>query len=282
MKTHLQQFADGILFQFLMVGSLSFSHIHDVVAAHGQAGWKSWLYPLSVDLLTVAAFRKLRNHQGGVFTWVAFLLGLSASLAANVIDSWTATPVGRALAVAIGVWPAVALLVCTLLAHDDATAGVATKPVASRESASRPAAAPATQTPVARPAATALPATGTTQRVATVVPQPATTTPSTTAPATATRPQRRPATTTTGAQKNDATINTKVLRLIADHGENLNGRMVAEHLGLHRSNGSIHLKRVKAELADGKLDTHPEAARARAALSSSLSSSPQTTTASAP
>lgn len=276
MKTHLQQFADGILFQFLMVGSLSFSHIHDVVAVHGQPGWKAWLYPLSIDLLTVAAFRKIRKHDGGGWTWVAFLLGLSASLAANVIESWTATPSGRLIAVAIGVWPAVALLVCTLLAHDDATETVATKPVASREPASRPAVATvATPAPAARPVATAVPATSTTSRVATaVLPQTATATPS------ATRPKQRPAA-TTGA-KGDTTINTKVLQLIAAHGEKLTGPMVAQHLGVHRSNGSLHLKRVKEQLAGGKLDAHPEAARARAALSSSLSSPTQATTVSAP
>jgi len=118
MKQEIKRLADGILFQFLMVGSLSFSHIHDVVAAHGQAGWKAWLYPLSIDLLTVAAFRKIRAHVGGVGVWTAFLLGLAASLAANIIESWNATPTGRAIDVAIGVWPAVALLVCTLIGHD--------------------------------------------------------------------------------------------------------------------------------------------------------------------
>jgi len=39
---------------------------------------------------------------------------------------------------------------------------------------------------------------------------------------------------------------------------------------------------VKTELLAGKLDTHPEAAPAKAALSSSLSSSPQATTTTAP
>src|ERR1700722_12175339 len=55
----LRRITDGVLFQAVLTGSLSFSHIHDLAAAHGQAGWKAWLYPLSVDLLTVAAYRKL-------------------------------------------------------------------------------------------------------------------------------------------------------------------------------------------------------------------------------
>jgi hypothetical protein len=145
----LKKLADGIAFQALMVGSLSFSHIHDVVAAHGQAGWKSWLYPPSVDLLTVAAFRKLvaarRDGEPTGPAWCAFLLGLAVSLAANVIDSWN-YPSGRALAVAIGVWPAVALFACTLLAHDPAPAVEQTDAPATPVTASAP-----VPTPVAAP-----------------------------------------------------------------------------------------------------------------------------------
>jgi Protein of unknown function (DUF2637) len=142
----LKKLADGIAFQALMVGSLSFSHIHDVVAAHGQAGWKSWLYPPSVDLLTVAAFRKLvaarRDGEPTGSAWCAFLLGLAVSLAANVIDSWN-YPSGRVLAVAIGVWPAVALFACTLLAHDPTPAVEQTDAPASPVSASAPVPTPA-------------------------------------------------------------------------------------------------------------------------------------------
>lgn len=142
----IKRLSDGILFQFLMVGSLSFSHIHDVVAAHGQAGWKSWLYPLSVDLLTVAAYRKIlaahRVKGSSGLAWCSFLLGLAASLAANVVDSWTAAATGRVLAVAIGVWPAVALLVCTLLGHDQ-TAPAQTSTTPAPVPAPAPAAAAA-------------------------------------------------------------------------------------------------------------------------------------------
>ena len=116
-----KRLADGIVFQFLMVGALSFSHIHDVVSAHGQAGWKSWLYPPSVDLLTVAAYRRIRANRKDGMAWFAFLLGLAASLAANVVDAWAAVPSGLVLAVAIGVWPAIALFVCTLLGHGGPT-----------------------------------------------------------------------------------------------------------------------------------------------------------------
>jgi hypothetical protein len=142
--------SDGILFQFLMVGALSFSHIHDVVAAHGQAGWKSWLYPPSVDLLTVAAYRRIlaarRAGRRDGTAWCAFLLGLAASLAANVVDAWAAVPSGLVLAVGIGVWPAVALFVCTLLSHDPA--GHDTPAEMPAESAPVPAPVPTATTPV--------------------------------------------------------------------------------------------------------------------------------------
>lgn len=176
-KPLAQRLTDGIVFQFLMVGALSFSHIHDVVAAHGQAGWKSWLYPPSVDLLTVAAYRKIQANHRDAKAWFAFLLGLAASLAANVVDAWAAVPAGLVLAVAIGVWPAIALLVCTLLSHStDNTAEPAESANRPAESATTPALAPAPalDTPAAAPAqpVVALQATDQTAAIAPSTPAP--------------------------------------------------------------------------------------------------------------
>ena len=88
----LRRVTDGVIFQAVLTGSLSFSHIHDLAAVHGQSGWKAWLYPLSVDLLTVAAYRKLMTARRApaapvLLAWCSFLLGLSASLAANVVSA---------------------------------------------------------------------------------------------------------------------------------------------------------------------------------------------------
>lgn len=180
MKRLAKQIADGILFQFLMVGSLSFSHIHDVVAAHGQAGWKAWMYPPSVDLLTVAAYRKIlaarRNpdeHAG--MAWFAFLLAMFASLTANVVDAWSAGVDGLALAIGIGVWPPVALLVCTMLGHDSGAPEGTAEETAEQSAPEAP-----EPTPAPLPAAAPVPASVPAQTATAPLPAPRPTTAPTT------------------------------------------------------------------------------------------------------
>jgi hypothetical protein len=114
----VRRLMDGVLPQAVITGSLSFAHIHDLAMRHGQTGWKAWTYPLSVDLLMVAAYRELLKARhakrgGTVLPWVWFLLSLAASLTANVIATGGRDP----LSIAVGVWPAVAFLGCTLLGH---------------------------------------------------------------------------------------------------------------------------------------------------------------------
>src|SRR2546423_15233471 len=55
----LRRLTDGVIPQAVITGSLSFAHIHDLANIHGQTGWKAWTYPLSVDLLMVAAYREV-------------------------------------------------------------------------------------------------------------------------------------------------------------------------------------------------------------------------------
>ena len=110
----LRRLMDGVLPQAVITGSLSFAHIHDLAKAHGQTGWKAWTYPLSVDLLTVAAYRNVRERRTTpVVGWFWFLLSLAASLAANII----ATGGKDLLSISVGVWPSVAFLGCTFLGH---------------------------------------------------------------------------------------------------------------------------------------------------------------------
>ncbi|MFE6498138.1 DUF2637 domain-containing protein [Streptomyces sp. NPDC057748] len=110
---------DPILIQAVIAAGLSFSHIHDIAEAAGQGGWKAWAYPVSVDLLLVAAWRKMRSTKRSLLGWSWFLVALVASLGANVATAglldMAALPVW--LKVLVGGWPAVAFLGGTLLVH---------------------------------------------------------------------------------------------------------------------------------------------------------------------
>ncbi|MDX3672343.1 DUF2637 domain-containing protein [Streptomyces europaeiscabiei] len=110
---------DAVLVQALIAAALSFAHLHDLASAAGQDGWKAWAYPVSVDLLMVAAWRRLRSGEAKAAGWCWFLVALVASLGANVataglldlenVPSW--------LRIVVAGWPAVAFLGGTLLAH---------------------------------------------------------------------------------------------------------------------------------------------------------------------
>ena len=60
---------DAVLVQALIAAALSFAHLHDLAAAAGQDGWKAWAYPVSVDLLLVAAWRRLRSGEAKAAGW---------------------------------------------------------------------------------------------------------------------------------------------------------------------------------------------------------------------
>jgi Protein of unknown function (DUF2637) len=87
----------------------SYEHMRALAAVAGE-GWRSWLLPVSVDGLAVAAsmtmlVRRRAGQRAGMLPWVALLLGLGASLAANVAAA-DPTLVGRLVAA----WPPVGLL----------------------------------------------------------------------------------------------------------------------------------------------------------------------------
>ncbi|MGW7078916.1 DUF2637 domain-containing protein [Streptomyces sp. NPDC054866] len=110
---------DAVLVQAVIAGALSFSHLHDLAEAAGQTGWQAWAYPISVDLLLVAAWRRLRAARAA---WTWFVIALFASLGANIataglldldnIPAW--------LRITVAGWPALAFLGGTLLVHTPA------------------------------------------------------------------------------------------------------------------------------------------------------------------
>ncbi|MFF3588389.1 DUF2637 domain-containing protein [Streptomyces sp. NPDC002387] len=110
---------DAVLVQAVIAGALSFAHLHDLAAAAGQDGWKAWAYPVSVDLLLVAAWRRLRSDGPSRLAWCWFVIALCASLGANIATAGFLDLANPPALLRLGIagWPALAFLGGTLLAH---------------------------------------------------------------------------------------------------------------------------------------------------------------------
>ncbi|MEU8840289.1 DUF2637 domain-containing protein [Streptomyces roseus] len=110
---------DPIVLQAVIAAALSFAHLHDVADAAGQTGWKAWAYPVSVDLLMVAAWRRTKSDTGRGGAWFWFAVALTASVGANVVTAGVldlANP-PAVLRILVAGWPAVAFLGGALLFH---------------------------------------------------------------------------------------------------------------------------------------------------------------------
>ncbi|WP_329339267.1 DUF2637 domain-containing protein [Streptomyces sp. NBC_01352] len=134
---------DAVLVQAVIAAALSFAHLHDVASAAGQDGWKAWAYPISVDLLLVAAWRRLRTGDAKASGWCWFVIALAASLGANVATAGLLdlNAVPAWLRILVAGWPAVAFLGGTLLAHS-APAPTEKPPADQEEDADDPAPEP--------------------------------------------------------------------------------------------------------------------------------------------
>ncbi|MFF2846783.1 DUF2637 domain-containing protein [Streptomyces sp. NPDC058001] len=151
---------DAVLIQAVIAGALSFAHLHDLAAAAGQNGWKAWAYPVSVDLLLVAAWRRLRSEGPSRLAWCWFLIALFASLGANIATAGFLDLADPPALLRLGVagWPALAFLGGTLLAHSSAAEPESEPepglpvPVTDTPDAEQPVAAEALPEPDAAPA----------------------------------------------------------------------------------------------------------------------------------
>ncbi|MFI1926885.1 DUF2637 domain-containing protein [Streptomyces sp. NPDC020377] len=126
---------DAVLVQAVIAGALSFAHLHDLAAAAGQNGWKAWAYPISVDLLLVAAWRRLRSEGPSRLAWCWFVIALCASLGANVATAGFLDLADPPALLRLGIagWPALAFLGGTLLAHSANHAPTAPAPAPAPE-----------------------------------------------------------------------------------------------------------------------------------------------------
>jgi hypothetical protein len=146
---------DAVLVQAVIAAALSFAHLHDIASAAGQNGWKAWAYPVSVDLLLVAAWRRLRTGEAKAAGWCWFVIALTASLGANIATAGLLdmNQVPAWLRILVAGWPAVAFLGGTLLAH---SAPVSAEDAVNQEDDAEP--VPELPTPPVADPAPALPA----------------------------------------------------------------------------------------------------------------------------
>lgn len=105
-----------------VAAAVSFMHMHTLAVRAGE-GWRSWLVPLAVDGLVVAAsmtmlVRRRAGKPAGWLTWASMGAGITASLAANVAAA-EPTLIGRAVAA----WPPLALLLAYELLMDQMRMG---------------------------------------------------------------------------------------------------------------------------------------------------------------
>lgn len=134
----------------LVAAVVSYSHMQEVAFRAGEQ-WRSWLVPLSVDGLVVAASMVLLRRRraglpGGWLPWTALLAGVGVSLAANIA---AAEPTITARLVAA--WPAMAFAVAFELLLRQRRADPATIEQADRETVPAQPADPATQQPASQP-----------------------------------------------------------------------------------------------------------------------------------
>lgn len=74
-----------------LAGAASFRHVHDLAAAHGQAGWFAWAAAVSIEAMSIAAGLEIRrSHRTGrsaTFPTLALAGGVALSLAAQVAQA---------------------------------------------------------------------------------------------------------------------------------------------------------------------------------------------------
>ncbi|WP_337588124.1 DUF2637 domain-containing protein [Salinispora pacifica] len=72
-------------------GAASFTHVHNVAAAHGQPGWLAWADAIVLELMSIASGLELRRrkraHTSTVFPATVLTCAVTLSLAAQVVEA---------------------------------------------------------------------------------------------------------------------------------------------------------------------------------------------------
>ncbi|MFG1672911.1 DUF2637 domain-containing protein [Micromonospora sp. NPDC049282] len=72
-------------------GAASFTHVHNVAAAHGQPGWLAWADAIVLELMSIASGlelrRRKRTHTSTVFPATVLACAVTLSLAAQVVEA---------------------------------------------------------------------------------------------------------------------------------------------------------------------------------------------------
>ncbi|MEU6073454.1 DUF2637 domain-containing protein [Micromonospora sp. NPDC047074] len=72
-------------------GAASFTHVHNVAAAHGQPGWLAWADAIVLELMSIASGLELRRrkraHTPTVFPATVLACAVTLSLAAQVVEA---------------------------------------------------------------------------------------------------------------------------------------------------------------------------------------------------
>lgn len=74
-----------------MAGAASFTHVHNVAAAHGQPGWLAWADAIVLELMSIATGLEIRRRrragQPVGFVAAALVAAVVLSVAAQVVEA---------------------------------------------------------------------------------------------------------------------------------------------------------------------------------------------------
>ncbi|MFC0532806.1 DUF2637 domain-containing protein [Phytohabitans kaempferiae] len=103
-------------------GAASFTHVHNVAAAHGQGGWLAWADAVVLELMSIASGlemrRRKRQHKPVAFPATVLVCAVAMSISAQVVEAERSVIGWIAAAV-----PAVGFLVMVKIALGRADAG---------------------------------------------------------------------------------------------------------------------------------------------------------------